>query len=214
MNSERLAAIRAEYRGAGLAETDLDASPVDQFTRWLEDARAAELPEPNAMVLSTASADGRPSVRHVLLKEYDEDARFVFYTNLTSQKARELTENPAAAIVFPWSAIARQVIVSGLAEPVSREEAAAYFATRPRGAQLGAWTSRQSQVIPSRAWLDERLADAEARYPDDVPLPDFWGGFRVVAETVEFWQGRENRLHDRLRYRRTADGWAIERLSP
>jgi pyridoxamine 5'-phosphate oxidase len=213
VDPDRLAELRREYRRTGLAEGDLADSPFEQFDRWLTDARTADLVEPNAMVLGTASADGRPSARHVLLKAYDDDG-FVFYTNLTSRKARELTANPYASLVFPWVALQRQVIVAGVVAPLDRAEVAAYFATRPRGAQLGAWTSRQSEVIPSRAWLDERLADAEARFPADVPVPDFWGGFRLRPDTVEFWQGRESRLHDRLRYRLDETGWVIERLSP
>jgi pyridoxamine 5'-phosphate oxidase len=217
MDQDRLAALRSDYRHAGLAEGDLADDPYTQFAAWLADVSAADLHEANAMVLGTADADGRPSARHVLLKGYGADpppGGFVFYTNLFSRKAREIADNPAASLVFPWSAIQRQVVALGTVEPVDRDEAAAYFATRPRGAQLSAWASRQSDVIASRAWLEERRAAVERRFPDEVPLPDFWGGFRVVPGTVEFWQGREDRLHDRLRYLRTGDGWAVERLSP
>jgi pyridoxamine 5'-phosphate oxidase len=197
----------------GLVEEDLAADPYQQFAAWLTDVRAAELPEPTAMIVATADASGRPSGRHVLLKGYDERG-FVFYTNLGSRKARELAANPNASLVFPWFPIRRQVIVAGSVEPVDRDEAAAYFASRPRAAQLGAWASTQSEVIPSRDWLDERVRAAGERFPDTVPLPDFWGGFRVVPVTVEFWCGRSDRLHDRLRYRRTDDEWVVERLSP
>jgi pyridoxamine 5'-phosphate oxidase len=197
----------------GLAEDDLADDPYDQFAGWLAEVRTAELPEPTAMVVATADADGRPSARHVLLKGYDARG-FVFFTNLGSRKALEITANPHASLVFPWFAIRRQVVVCGQVEPVSRDEAAAYFATRPRAAQLGAWASRQSAVIPSRAWLEERRGEAEQRFPGEVPLPDFWGGYRVVPSTIEFWRGRPDRLHDRLRYRRTDGRWAIERLSP
>jgi pyridoxamine 5'-phosphate oxidase len=197
----------------GLVEEDLAADPYQQFAAWLADVRAAELPEPTAMIVATADASGRPSGRHVLLKGYDARG-FVFYTNLGSRKARELAANPNASLVFPWFPIRRQVVVVGSVEQVDRDEAAAYFATRPCAAQLGAWASTQSEVIPSRAWLDERVREVGARFSDAVPLPDFWGGLRVVPLTVEFWCGRSDRLHDRLRYRRTGDGWVVERLSP
>ncbi len=198
---------------ARLDEADLADDPYVQFAAWLEDARAHSIAEPTAMVVATADGDGRPSARHVLMKGFDERG-FVFYTNLESRKARELAANPNAACVFPWVAIKRQVIVIGSVEEVPRDDVAAYFATRPRAAQLGAWASRQSAVIPSRAWLDERVADAEERFPQTVALPEFWGGFRVVPTTIEFWQAGAGRLHDRLRYRRIDDGWLVERLSP
>ncbi|MFL6240655.1 MAG: pyridoxamine 5'-phosphate oxidase [Actinomycetes bacterium] len=198
---------------AELDESDLADDPYAQFAAWLTDAAAAGLPEPTAMVIATADSSGRPSARHVLLKEYDERG-FAFYTNLGSRKAQQLAVNPHASAVFPWSAIRRQVIVCGVVEQVTRAEAAAYFATRPRGAQIGAWASRQSSVIASRQLLDQRVAEVEQRFPDVVPLPEFWGGFRVVPATIEFWQGRLNRLHDRLQYRRSDGRWVIERLSP
>jgi pyridoxamine 5'-phosphate oxidase len=213
VDPDRLAALRAEYRRSGLAEADVAADPIAQFAGWLVEAVEVGLPEPNAVVVATVGADARPSGRHVLLREYDERG-FVFYTNLTSRKATEIRANAGVCLVFPWFPMQRQVIVIGTAGEISRAEAAAYFATRPRGAQLGAWASTQSAVIPGREWLDERVADAAARFPDDVPLPDFWGGFRVTPETVEFWQGREDRLHDRLRYRRDGERWLVERLSP
>jgi pyridoxamine 5'-phosphate oxidase len=205
--------VNPEGLPALLHEEDLADDPYQQFAAWLADARAAALPEPTAMVVATADADGRPSARDVLLKDYDERG-FVFYTNLGSRKGLELAANPYASAVFPWFAIRRQVVICGPVEPVDRDEAAAYFATRPRAAQIGAWASRQSEVIPTRAWLDERVAEAERRFPDTVPLPDFWGGYRIAPTTIEFWSGRQNRLHDRLRYRRTDVGWTIERLSP
>jgi pyridoxamine 5'-phosphate oxidase len=209
--------VNPEGLPARLEEDDVADDPYVQFAAWLADARAASLAgslrEPTAMVLATADAAGRPSARHVLMKGYDERG-FVFYTNLGSRKALELRANRSASLVFPWSTIMRQVIVCGSVEDVSREEAADYFATRPRGAQIGAWASRQSSVIESRAWLETRVAEAEQQFPDTVPLPDFWGGFRVVPETIEFWQAQPNRLHDRLRYRRTDGSWILERLSP
>jgi pyridoxamine 5'-phosphate oxidase len=205
--------VNPEDFPAGLDVADLAADPYEQFAAWLGDARAALLPEPTAVVVATADAEGRPSARHVLLKAYDERG-FVFCTNLGSRKGLELSANPYVSLVFPWFPMRRQVVVCGPAEEISRAEAAEHFAARPRAAQLGAWASQQSSVIPSRAWLDDRAADAARRFPDEVPLPDFWGGFRVVPATVEFWCGRPDRLHDRLRYTRTGDGWTTERLSP
>ncbi|MQA86823.1 MAG: pyridoxamine 5'-phosphate oxidase [Streptosporangiales bacterium] len=202
----------------GLDEAALAPDPITQFDAWFADVVAAGLPEPSAMVLATAGADGTPSARTVLLKHYD-DRGFVFYTNYTSRKGQELAENPRAGLVLPWHPIRRQVTVVGEVERLPRTESEAYFGSRARGSQLGAWASeRQSAVIASRAVLEERFAELSRSWPDgtEVPLPDFWGGFRVVPWTVEFWQGRTNRLHDRLRYRRTDDsgGWAVERLSP
>ncbi|MEU6604868.1 pyridoxamine 5'-phosphate oxidase [Streptomyces shenzhenensis] len=214
------AAMRKHYRVEGLDETGLAAHPMDQFARWFEHAALAAahgtLYEPNAMVVSTADAEGRPSSRTVLLKQYDERG-FVFYTNYDSRKARELAGNPYVSVVFPWHPIARQIVVTGTARRTGRDETAAYFRTRPHGSQLGAWASAQSSVIPSRAGLEASYAELAARYPEgeQVPVPPNWGGFRIAPRTVEFWQGRENRLHDRLRYVAEADGtWRLERLSP
>ena len=213
--------LRVHYDKGTLSESDLAGSPLDQFRAWFAEAASAGLAEPNAMVLATVSSDGVPSARTVLLK--DVDARgFAFYTNLGSRKGTELAATRQASLVFPWYDLHRQVVVIGEAVEVPREEAAGYFASRPRESQLGAWTSRQSQVISDRSVLDDRYAEVAARFPDDVPLPDFWGGWIVVAQTVEFWQGRESRLHDRLRFRRTrvdatladSSGWIVERLSP
>jgi pyridoxamine 5'-phosphate oxidase len=193
----------------------LAADPVDQFSAWLADAVAAELPEPNAMVLSTVSAAGRPRSRSVLLKGHSP-AGLVFYTNRTSAKAQDLAANGYACVLFPWYALRRQVIVHGAVAPLSPAESEPYFHSRPRGSQLGAWASRQSSVIESRAVLEDTYAELERRWPEgtEVPMPDFWGGYRMVPDTVEFWQGRLNRLHDRLRYRRDGARWLVERLSP
>ena len=204
---------RKEYRAGELHEADAAADPVEQFRRWFADAEAAAVPEPTAMTLATADAAGRPHARVVLLKGVD-DRGFTFYTNHASQKGRDLAENPFAALVFYWTKLERQVRVDGRVEPVSREEADAYFHSRPVDSQIGAWTSRQSSVIPSRDVLDDREAELKRRFGTDVPLPDFWGGFRVVPQAVEFWQGRPSRLHDRLRYARVGDRWQVNRLAP
>ena len=210
-----LADLRRDYGRAGLSEGDVAATWEAQLDRWFADAQAAALPEPNAVVLATATPDGRPSARTVLLKGYDERGLVVF-TNLTSRKAREAAANPHASLVVPWLELERQVVVCGTVERVGAEESAAYFRSRPRGSQLGAWASRQSSVVASRRVLEERRAALEERFAgQEVPVPDFWGGLRLVPETVEFWQGRPDRLHDRLRYTSTDDGgWTIERLSP
>ncbi|MBD0734666.1 pyridoxamine 5'-phosphate oxidase [Streptomyces sp. CBMA29] len=212
--------MREQYRAAGLTEPELAADPCEQFARWFADAVRARdhgaLAEPNAMVVSTAGADGVPSSRTVLLKGYDQRG-FVFFSNYASRKGRELAANPHVALLFPWHPIARQVIVGGSAARVPRDETAAYFRSRPYGSRIGAWASEQSAVVASREVLEARYAELCARWPEgsDVPVPPFWGGFRVEPRTVEFWQGRENRLHDRLRYTRGADGgWGIERLAP
>jgi pyridoxamine 5'-phosphate oxidase len=199
-----------------LEPRDLGPDPIAAFEIWLADAEAAGVPLPNAMALATADADGRPSVRHVLLRGVDEHG-FVFFTNRESRKGRQLAENAEAALVFLWKELDRQVSVTGRAEPVDEEASDAYFATRPRDARIGAWASPQSATIRDRAELDRRVAEAEARYPDAVPRPPFWGGFVVRPGSIEFWQGRRHRLHDRIRFARdaaTAGGWRIERLAP
>ncbi|EHN72701.1 pyridoxamine 5'-phosphate oxidase [Streptomyces coelicoflavus] len=212
-----LASMRKQYRAEGLSETELAATPVEQFARWFKQAATdGGLFEPNAMVVSTADTEGRPSSRTVLLKHFDEQG-FVFYTNYDSRKARELDANPYVSLLFPWHPMARQVVVTGVARRTGRDETAGYFRTRPHGSQLGAWASVQSSVVAGRRALDSAYAELAARYPEgeQVPVPPHWGGFRVVPEAVEFWQGRENRLHDRLRYvAEGAGGWRVERLSP
>lgn len=210
-----LARLRREYETAGLDEDRVAGDWPSQFGAWLADAVHAGLPEPNAMTFATADpVTGRPSARTVLLKGYDERG-FVCYTNLRSRKATEALANPYASLVFCWLPLHRQVVVCGTVTQVTREETEAYFAQRPRGAQLGAWASPQSAVVGSRQELDRRYAETAAQFADDVPAPPHWGGLRVVPDTVEFWQGRPDRLHDRLRFRSVSGGiWTVERLAP
>ena len=193
----------------------LAEDPLDQFAAWMADAVAVPLPEPTAMVLATVSAGGRPRARTVLLKHYDSGG-FNFYTNRTSRKGTDLAEVPRACLLFPWHAMHRQVIIEGSVSALSTEESEPYFHSRPRGSQLGAWASRQSTVVGSRTELEDRYAELERRWPDgtEVPMPDFWGGYRLVPDVVEFWQGRTNRMHDRFRYHREAGRWVAERLAP
>jgi pyridoxamine 5'-phosphate oxidase len=199
----------------GFDEATLADDPLTQFAAWMADTVAAGLPEPTAMVLATVSGDGRPRARTVLLKSYDSGG-FTFYTNRTSRKGTDLAEVPRACLLFPWHAIHRQVIIEGPVTALTTAQSEPYFRSRAHGSQIGAWASRQSAVIGSRAELDDRYAELARRWPEgtDVPMPDFWGGYRVIPEVVEFWQGRLNRLHDRLRYRRDGGAWVIERLSP
>jgi pyridoxamine 5'-phosphate oxidase len=211
--SDPFATLRREYADGGLTESDLADDPFAMFRRWYDEAVAADLYEPNAMVVASVSSDGRPSARVVLLKGFSE-AGWVFFTNLGSRKGRELLGNPRCAMLFPWHPLERQVRVDGTATVLPREDVAAYFGTRPRGARLGAHASHQSHEIGSRQELDDAYAAAEASYPDEVPVPDEWGGFRVVPEAVEFWQGRPGRMHDRLVYRRAGDVWSVVRLAP
>ncbi|WFE55063.1 pyridoxamine 5'-phosphate oxidase [Micromonospora sp. WMMD1155] len=209
--------MRNEYAAdLGLTEADLAVDWHSQFDRWFADAVAFGLPEPNAMVVGTADAAGRPSGRTVLLKGYDPEG-FVFFTNHLSRKGVEASANPYASLVFPWFPMQRQVVVAGRVTQVDRAASEAYFASRPRGSQLGAWASPQSQVVSGRAVLEQRYQESVERFADqaDIPTPPHWGGLRVHPESVEFWQGRAGRLHDRLRFRRLDEGgWTVERLAP
>jgi pyridoxamine 5'-phosphate oxidase len=209
-----VAAMRRHYTLAALREEDMLTDPFAQFTAWFKQALDAQVLEPNAMSLATAWADGRPLLRTVLLKNYDERG-FVFYTNLGSRKARQLKQNPHASLLFPWLALERQVIVTGKAEKLSVAETLKYFITRPRDSQIGAWASQQSAPISSRQVLEMEWESLKRKFSrGEVPLPDFWGGFRVVPESIEFWQGGPNRLHDRMLYTRQGGAWKIERLAP
>lgn len=208
-----IADLRQEYMRAGLSESDAQRDPLQQFELWFKDALAAGVPLPNAMTLATADAAGAPSARAVLLKGV-EDGGFVFYTNYASRKGRELAARHAACLVFLWSELERQVRIEGDVEKVPEADSDRYFASRPLGARLSAWASAQSQPVPSRRDLEARVAQARERYGDAPPRPPHWGGFRLVPRAIEFWQGRADRLHDRLLYRRQPQGWTLERLAP
>lgn len=210
-----VANLRKDYQLQGLRETDVDVSPFRQFQVWFDQALASQLPEPNAMTVATATQSGKPSARIVLLKGFDERG-FVFYTNYQSHKGQELADNPQAALVFWWAELERQVRIEGRVEKVSEQESDEYFHSRPFNSRLGAWASEQSQVIESRAVLEQRAQELKTKYENsDVPRPSHWGGLRVIPTSIEFWQGRSSRLHDRLLYRLLDNGsWLIERLSP
>ena len=206
---------RREYTKGGLDEKDLSASPFAMFEKWFSQALEADIPDASAMSLATVSANGKPSQRTVLLKMFDEQG-FVFFTNYSSQKSQEIEENPNVSILFPWTELERQIEISGTASKISTAESLKYFLSRPRGSQLGAWASAQSSPISSRAILEGQLQKMKSKFSKgDIPLPDFWGGYRIVPETIEFWQGGKDRLHDRFEYQRDEkDNWVIKRLQP
>jgi len=209
----KIADLRQEYMRAGLSEAQADADPLRQFERWFEDALRAKLPLPNAMTLATVTAAGAPSARIVLLKGVEQGG-FVFYTNYLSRKGRELDRSARACLLLLWSDLERQVRIDGVVQKVTSAESDAYYATRPLGARLSAWASSQSEKVDSRRVLETSMEDTKRRYGETPPRPPHWGGYRVVPQEIEFWQGRADRLHDRLVYRRHGDSWVIERLSP
>ncbi|MEM0897417.1 MAG: pyridoxamine 5'-phosphate oxidase [Verrucomicrobiota bacterium] len=214
--SDKIADLRVSYQRASLNVDDVGNCPIAHFQQWFDEAAAAEITEPNAMILSTVGMEGQPSARTVLLKGVDE-AGFRFFSNYESRKAREIAGNPRVAAVFLWKQLERQVLVRGVVEKVSREDSEAYFQSRPYGHQIGAWASRQSEVVPDREWMESKDEELRKKFPEgEVPLPDFWGGYVIHPEEIEYWQGRPSRLHDRILFRREPEGdeWGKVRLSP
>ena len=205
--------LRVSYEQGELNESDVSHNPLDQFNTWLQEAIKNEVPEPNAMVLATVNKDGQPGARNVLLKSADDNG-FIFFTNKNSDKASDLQQNPNCTLLFSWLSQHRQVIVKGKAEEISREESNTYFQTRPYGSRISAWVSEQSQVIKSREELETKVKEFMEKYPENVPMPDYWGGYLVKPESIEFWQGRPSRLHDRIRFTKKGNTWTIERISP
>lgn len=212
---EDIASIRKEYTQAELDESSVNKNPFEQFEKWFQEALRSEIIEPTAMILGTSNSDGQPFQRTVLLKSFDEKG-FVFYTNYESRKARQIESNPKVSLLFPWYMLERQVAITGAVTKVSTSESLKYFLSRPRGSQLGAWVSHQSEVITSRSILETKLAEMKRKFKEGkVPLPDHWGGYRVIPDSIEFWQGRPSRLHDRIFYQKeTKNSWNISRLSP
>jgi len=205
--------LRVSYEQGELNESDINHNPLDQFNKWLAEAIKNEVPEPNAMVLATVNKDGQPGARNVLLKSADENG-FIFFSNKNSDKASDLKQNPNCTLLFSWLSQHRQVIVKGKAEEISKDESNTYFQTRPYGSRISAWVSEQSQVIKNRAELEKRVKEFMDKYPENVPMPDHWGGYLVKPESIEFWQGRPSRLHDRIRFTKKSNAWTIERIAP
>jgi pyridoxamine 5'-phosphate oxidase len=205
--------LRVSYEQGELNESEVSHNPLDQFNKWLQEAIKNQVPEPNAMVLATVNKDGQPGARNVLLKSADENG-FIFFSNKNSDKASDLKQNPNCTLLFSWLSQHRQVIVKGKAEEISKDESNTYFQTRPYGSRISAWVSEQSQVIKNRAELEKRVKEFMDKYPENVPMPDHWGGYLVKPESIEFWQGRPSRLHDRIRFTKKSNAWTIERISP
>ncbi len=214
MKHQKLQKLREDYSKHSLDESDVNKNPFKQFERWMEEAVQAEVPEPNAMTLATVDANQKPHTRIVLLKGL-VDGSFFFYTNYASDKGKELEQNPNASLCFLWLQLERQVRIDGTVEKISKKESAAYFKQRPYKSQLGALASNQSAEVPNREFLEKKFTDLEAKYPEGkVPMPESWGGYRVIPEAIEFWQGRRSRLHDRIKYQLIGNRWEIKRLSP